>query len=90
MIKLLSVSSTGGDTTLSFSFDNAGQTLTVQISLSDVLDRLRSVKKVLGRPLAIVDAKLVIVQIVNELRAGGLPLSEKFDFSPFIGLDLET
>lgn len=89
MIKLSSVSTSGGDTTLTFSFDNAGQTFTVQIPLSDILDRLKAVKKVLGRPLTLADAKLVIIQIVNELRAGSLPLSERFDFGPFIGLDLE-
>ncbi|MCJ7559190.1 hypothetical protein MUO79_01050 [Candidatus Bathyarchaeota archaeon] len=89
MIKLTSVSSTGGDTTLAFSFDNVGQTFTVQISLLDILDRLRVVKKVLGRPLALADAKLVIIQIVNELRAGSMPLMERFDFGPFIGIDLE-
>jgi len=89
MIKLSSVSSSGEDTTLTFSYDSAGQTLTAQISLSDVLDRLRVVKKFLGRPLTLVDAKFVIIQIVNELRAGGLPLQERFDFSPFIGVDLE-
>lgn len=90
MIKLSSVSTSGGDTTLTFSFDNAGQTSVVQISLADVLDRLKLVKKVLGRPLTLADAKLAIIQIVNELRAGSLPLSESFDFGPFIGVDLEA
>jgi hypothetical protein len=89
MIKLSSVSTSGGDTTLTFSFDNAGQTSIVQISLADVLDRLKIVKKVLGRPLTLADAKLAIIQIVNELRAGSLPLGERFDFGPFIGVDLE-
>lgn len=92
MITLSSVSTVGSDTTLTFSYDDGagGQSQSVNILLSDVLDRLQTVQKALGRPVTIDDAQLVIIQIINELRAGQQPLSQSFNFSTIIGVDLEA
>jgi hypothetical protein len=89
MIKLTSVSTDSHGTVLTFLFDRDGVNESVSFSLSDVVERLKTVKKNLGRPVTLADAKLAIIQIINEIRDGKSSLSERFDLSQFIGVDLE-
>jgi len=89
MIKLTSVSTDSHGTVLTFLFDKDGEDQSVSFLLSDVLERLKVVKQKLGRPVTLLDMKLVIIQIVNEVRDGKSSLSERFDLSQFVGVDLE-
>jgi len=90
MIKLTSVSTDAHGTVLTFVFDKDGENQSVSFLLSDVVERLKTVKKSLGRPITLADAKLAIIQIVNEVRDGKSSLQERFDLNQFIGLDLEA
>jgi hypothetical protein len=40
--------------------------------------------------VTIQDAKNVIVTIINQLRQGKTSIAERFDFKPYIGVDLEA
>ena len=90
MIKLKQIQTNLGDAYLTFEYDKEGVTSTVTINKRDIVSRLLTVKQNLGRGLTLQDAKLVIIRLVNELREGKTPLSEDFDYSQFIGVDIET
>ena len=90
MIKLKQVLTDNGEIVLLFEYDQEGKTLTVKISYEDIRVRLKQVKDFLGRPLLLQDAKLIVVKMINEIRANKLPLLERFDFNQFIGVDLEA
>lgn len=91
MIKLKQVSTVYGETTLVFEADGFQEgTRRISIPLSDVLERLKVVKQVLGRPITLQDAKDVIKKIVNDMRTAKTPLTERFDFTPYIEVDLEA
>jgi hypothetical protein len=89
MIKLKRVVTENAEIVLLFDYDQGGKTLSVKISYEDIRVRLKQVKDFLGRPLVLQDAKLVIIKIINEVRANNIPLLERFDFNQFIGVDLE-
>ena len=89
MIKLKQVLTENAEIVLLFEYDQEGKTLEVKISYEDIRVRLKQVKDFLGRPLLLQDAKLIVIKMINEVRAKKLPLLERFDFNQFIGVDLE-
>jgi len=90
MIKLTTVSTVNGEITLTFQCDGFPEGVrNVQIPLADVVERLKTVKQVLGRNVTLQDAKDVIVAIVKQLRQAQSPITERFDFTQYIGVDLE-
>jgi len=90
MIKLAQVQTIQAECYLTFEYTHAEQTLTVTINRSDIIERLKTVKKILGRALTLQDAKLAIVRMINEIREGKQQLTEEFDYSKVIGVDLEA
>ena len=90
MIKLTAVSTVNGEVTLTFQVDFPDSTIrTVQIPLVEIVEKLKTVKQILGTSVTLQDARNVIITIVNKLREGQTPLTERFDFTPYIGVDLE-
>jgi len=90
MIRLKQVITVLGEITLVFECDGFPEGVrTVQIPLADVVERLKTVRQILGRSLTMNDVKDVIVNIVNQLRQAQSPLAERFDFTQYIGVDLE-
>jgi hypothetical protein len=90
MIKLRQVITENSEIVFLFDYDQTGQTSSVKITYNEVRERLKHVRDFLGRPLLLQDAKLVVIKIINEVRANKVPLLERFDFSQFVGVDLET
>ena len=79
-----------GETTLIFDCDGFPEGVRrVEIPFSEVADRLRIVRDILGRELTMRDARDVVVNMVNQMRREGKPLPERFDFAIYIGRDLE-
>jgi hypothetical protein len=90
MIKLTQVKTVLGETMLIFEADFPDKSVkTVQIPLAEIVDKLKTVKQILGRNLTLQDARDVIITIVNQLRQEQTPITERFDFTPYIGVDLE-
>lgn len=56
----------------------------------DLFERLRKIRELLGRPLTLQDAKLALIAIVNEVRAGKSGVPEDFNFSSVIDVELEV
>jgi len=90
MIKLKQVMTVYGETTLIFDCDGFPEGVrTVPVPLADVIEKLKTVKEILGRSVTLQDAKAVIVTLINEMRRQKSPITERFDFTQYIGVDLE-
>jgi hypothetical protein len=89
MIKLKQITTENAEIILLFEYDQGGQTYSLKISYNEIRERLKQVRDFLGRPLLLQDAKLVVIKIINEVRANKIPLLERFDFTQFVGVDLE-
>jgi pectate lyase len=90
MIKLTAVSTVNGEATLTFQVDFPDSTIrTVQIPLAEIVEKLKTVKQILGTNITLQDARNVIITIVNQMRQQKSPITERFDFTPYIGVDLE-
>lgn len=89
MIKLRQVLTENSEVVFLFDYDQAGQSFTVKISYGEVRERLKQIREFLGRQLTVQDVKLVIIKIINEIRANKVPLLERFDFNQLVGVDLE-
>jgi hypothetical protein len=90
MIKLRQITTENAEIILLFEYDQDDQVYSVKLSYNDIRERLKRVKDFLGRSLTVQDVKLVVIKIINEIRANQIPLLERFDFGQFIGVDLET
>jgi len=90
MIRLKQITTENAEIILLFEYDQDDQVYTVKLSYDDIRERLKRIKDFLGRSLTIQDVKLIIIKIINEIRANQIPLLERFDLSQFIGVDLET
>ena len=91
MIKLKLVEMRNGETTLVFIADGFPEgTREVEIPLSEVTEKLKTVKNILGRSLTIKDAENVIKTIITKLREQKASIAERFDFTSYIGVDLEA
>lgn len=91
-IKITAVTTSSGEIVLTLTYDNSsgsGTLYTYQLRKQDLVDRLAQVRGLLGRPLTIVDAKQAIVEIINEVRRNQSGISENFDFTPYINVELE-
>jgi hypothetical protein len=90
MIRLKQITTENAEIILLFEYDQDDQVYTVKLSYDDIRERLKRIKDFLGRSLTIQDVKLIIIKVINEIRANQIPLLERFDLSQFIGVDLET
>ncbi|MEM2921747.1 MAG: hypothetical protein QXF26_05455 [Candidatus Bathyarchaeia archaeon] len=94
MIKIIQVNRVGGEILITFNYDRPGedppQLYTVTVRAEEIHNRLREVKKLLGRPLTAQDLRQVTITLINELREGRKPLLETFRYEDYIGLDLEA
>lgn len=91
MIKLKQVKTELNKVILVFEADFPDGTIkTVEIDGAEIEERLKHVRNLLGRLLTLQDLKDVIKTIFKELREGKKPLTEKFDYSQFIDVDLEA
>jgi hypothetical protein len=90
MIKITQVNTSSGEVVVRIQYDKDSQVFTVDVRKDELIERLKLVRKTLGRPITLTDAKQTIVALVNEVRAGKSPLPEDFNYADFIGVDLEV
>ena len=92
-IKITQVSTSAGEVVLTVAYDNpkgSGTLFTFKLRKQDLVDRLIQVRSLLGRPQTLTDAKQALVEIINEVRSGQQGIPEDFDFTPYIGAELEA
>jgi hypothetical protein len=90
MIKIVQVNTSSGEVVVRIQYDKNSQVFTVDVRKDELIERLKLVRKTLGRPLTLIDVKQVIVALVNEVRTGKSPIPEDFNYADFIGVDLEV
>jgi hypothetical protein len=92
-VKITQVSATAGEVVLTVAYDNPKESTTMstfKLRKQDLVDRLIQIRSLLGRPLTLTDAKQALVEIINEVRSGQQGVPEDFDFTPYIGVELEA
>lgn len=90
MIKLVKVETILGEAVLTFGVSVEGTTQTIIIYENEIFKRLAQVKQLLGTELTLQDMKNVVVTLINELRKGKKSLIERFNYTQYIGVDLEA
>ena len=90
MIKIVQVNTSSGEVVVRIQYDKDSLVFTVDVRKDDLVERLKLVRKTLGRPVTLTDVKQTTVALVNEVRAGKSPLPEDFNYADFIGVDLEV
>jgi len=93
MIKITQVTVENGEINLTITYDMQDETTkTFKLNYLDLVERLKTVRQLLGRPLAVKDAKEALIAIVNEVRAGKKDLPESFlaALQSSVGVDLEA
>lgn len=91
MIKITQVTQKMGETILRIQADFPdGSIKTVEVDYSEVEERLKRIRELLGREPNEQDFKDAIKAIVNETRAAKRPLEKKFPFEEYINVDLEA
>jgi hypothetical protein len=92
-VKITSVHTSGGEIVLTITYDNpkgSGKLTTFSLHYRDLVDRLVQVKNLLGRTLTLTDAQQALVEIINETRSNQSGIPQNFDFTSYIGVELET
>lgn len=91
-IKISQIQTSSGEIILSVTYDNPkGSEITSSFILHyrDLVDRLVQVQNLLGRALTLTDAQQVLVKIINEVRSNQSGIPQNFDFTPYVGVELE-
>lgn len=92
-VKITSVQTSGGEIVLTVTYDNpkgSGNLSTFSLHYRDLVDRLVQVKNLLGRALTIADAQQALIEIINETRSNQSGIPQNFDFTSYIGVELES
>jgi hypothetical protein len=92
MIKLTAYgfNNTTGAVSLTFQYSDGAETKTVIVDKRDVEDRLVQYQILTGVNASLQDLKHMVIQLVNELRAGKEPIMPKFNYTSIIGVDFEN
>ena len=92
MIKLTAYgfNNTTGTVSLTFQYSDGIETKVVVLDKRDVEDRLVRYQQLTGVNASIQDLKHMVIQLVNELRAGKEPIMPKFNYNSIIGVDFES
>jgi len=89
MIRLVNVTTELGKAVLTFEYDVEGETRTATIEEREIIERLKVLRQLLGRKPTVQDLKEILVNIINEVRKQKEPFLGRFDYTKFIGVDLE-
>ena len=90
MIRLIQIETEHGITSFLFEYSLDEQVLTLEINEREIIEKAREFRMLLGRNPTVQDLKEIAIQIVNEVRQGKRPFLEKYDYSKWIGVDLEA
>jgi len=90
LIKIIQVQRSTGDVYLTFQYNLGGQIKTIVVDTREIIERMKSLKVLVGRPLTLTDLKNIVITMINEIRVGKQPLLETFSYENYINIDLET
>ena len=91
MLKLKQIEVVNGEYALIFEADGFPEGIRrIQIPQSEVVERLRELKRLTGRKPTSQDVRDVIKVLVDEMRRKREPFPQRFDFTRWINADLEA
>jgi hypothetical protein len=90
MIRLVRIDTEHAITCFVFEYDLEGEIFTLEVNEHEIIEKAKKLESLLGRKPTVQDLEEIIIQIVNEVRIGKTPFLEKYDYSGFIGKDLEA
>jgi len=90
LIKITQVQRTGDGVYIRIDYDKDETINTVTIDAGEIVERLKQVRSLLGRPVTLVDMRDIVIAMINEVRAGKKPFVESFRYEDYIGVDLEA
>ncbi|MCD6466241.1 hypothetical protein J7L27_07755 [Candidatus Bathyarchaeota archaeon] len=91
MLKLKQVKVVNGEFTLIFYADGFPEGVRqIAIPQSEIVERLKELKRLTGRKPTLSDVRGVIKVLVDEMRKKREPFPQRFDFSAWIDADLEA
>jgi hypothetical protein len=92
-VKITQVTTSSGQIMLTVTYDNpkgSGALYTFQLGYQALVNRLVQVAALLGRNITLTDAQQALVEIINEVRKNQAGIPQSFDFTLYIGTELET
>ena len=91
MLKLKQVKVVNGEYALIFDADGFPEGVRqIAIPQSEIVERLKELKRLTGRKPTMLDVKGVIKVLVDEMRKKREPFPQRIDFSAWIEADLEA
>ena len=89
-IKITQVKNSDGEVILTLRYStSSGELKTVKIAKEDLVTQFKVLIAITGKNPTVQDLKNILVQMVNEERAGKLKIPDTFDFTTYIGVELE-
>ena len=79
-----------GEVILTIEYSSNAGTETIQVDAGQIVDRLKTLRGLVGRKPTQAEAREIVVQLINEIRAGRQPLVETIPWEEYIGVDLEA
>lgn len=79
-----------GEVILTVEYSRDAGSETIEVDAEQIVDRLKELRRLLGRKPKASEAKEVVVALINEIRAGKQPLVEIIPWEDYIGVDLEA
>jgi hypothetical protein len=73
-----------------FEYDLDEEVFMLEINEREIIEKAREFRILLGRNPTVQDLREIVIQIVNEVRRGKRPFLERYDYSQWIGANLEA
>ena len=90
MITITQVMRDAGDVILRIEYSTDSGTETLDIDAEQIVDRLKTLRTLVGRKPIQSEAQEIIVTLIDDIRAGKQPFVEIVPWETFIGIDLEA
>jgi len=90
MIKITQDKRDAGQVILRIEYSTDTGTETVDIDAEQIVDRLKTLRILVGRRPTQAEAREIVVTLINELRIGRQPILEILPWENYIGIDLEA
>ena len=79
-----------GEVILTIEYSSDAGTETIEVDADQIVDRLKTLRGLVGRKPTQSEAREIVVQLINEIRAGKQPIVETTPWEDYIGVDLEA
>ena len=90
MITIVQVARTMGQVTLNIDYSTENGNASIQLDAQQIIDRLKELKKLVGRKPTLSDVQEIVITLINAVREDKQPLIDIIPWENYIGIDLEA